>query len=77
MAVDTLEMAQAMRKAELPQEHAGMVAEQIDKGLWSGDLATEGSVRAEFANLSCVLSRRLVGMLLLQTGLIVALMKLL
>jgi hypothetical protein len=77
VAVDTLEMAQAMRKAGLPQEQADSIAEQIGKGFRSDDLATKEFVRAEIAKLSSDLSWRLAGMLLLQAGLVVTLMKLL
>jgi hypothetical protein len=49
MAVDTLEMAQAMRQAGLPQEHADTIAEQIGKGFRSEELATKEFVRAEIA----------------------------
>ena len=33
MTLDTLEMAQAMRRSGLPQEQADTIAEQIGKGL--------------------------------------------
>jgi hypothetical protein len=77
MAVDTLEMAQAMRRSGLPQEQADTIAEQIGRSLRSDDLATKEFVRAEIAKLSSDLSWRLAGMLLVQGGLVVTLMKLL
>ena len=78
MAVDTLEMAQAMRRSGLPQEQADTIAEQIGKGFRSDDLATKEFVRAEIAQAEQrSLSWRLAGMLLLQAGLVVTLMKLL
>ena len=49
MAVDTLEMAQAMRQAGLPREQADVIAEQIGKGFASDELATKKFVRAEIA----------------------------
>jgi hypothetical protein len=49
MAVDTLEMAQAMRKSGLPQEQAETIAEQIAKGVANDELATKEFVRAEIA----------------------------
>jgi hypothetical protein len=83
MAVDTLEMAQAMRKAGLPQEQADTIAEQIAKGFASDELATKEFVRAEIATLRTelhkemgLLSWKLAGMLLLQAGLVAALTKL-
>ena len=51
MAVDTLEMAQAIRRSGLPQEQAGTIAEQIGKGFASDDLATKEFVRVEIADL--------------------------
>ena len=77
MTVDTLEMAQAMRRSGLPQEQADTIAEQIGKGFRSDDLATKKFGRAEIAKLSSGLSWRLAGMLLVQGGLVVTLMKLL
>jgi hypothetical protein len=77
MAVDTLEMAQAIRRSGLPQEQADTIAEQIGRSLRSDDLATKEFVRAEIAKLSSDLSWRLAGMLLVQGGLVVTLMKLL
>ena len=49
VAVDTLEMALAMRRAGLPQEQAEIIAEQIGKGFASDELATKEFVRAEIA----------------------------
>ena len=91
MAVDTLEMAQAMRRVGLPQEQADVIAEQIAKGFRSEELATKEFVRAEIAALRTELHKELgalrhdmgqlswkmAGMLLLQAGLVVTLMKLL
>ena len=77
MTLDTLEMAQAMRRSGLPQEQADTIAEQIGKGFRSDDLATKEFVRGELAKLSSDLSWRLVGMLLVQAGLVVTLVKLL
>ena len=91
MAVDTLEMAQAMRRVGLPQEQADVIAEQIAKGFRSDELATKEFVRAEIAALRTELHKELgalrhdmgqlswkmAGMLLLQAGLVVTLMKLL
>ena len=74
--MDTLEMALAMRRAGLPQEQADVIAEQIGKGFSSDELATKEFVRAEIAKLGSDLSWRLAGMLLLQAGLVVTLMKL-
>ena len=51
VAVDTLEMALAMRRAGLPQEQAEIIAEQIGKGFASDELATKEFVRAEIAAL--------------------------
>ncbi|HEX6015898.1 MAG TPA: hypothetical protein VFY87_29680 [Geminicoccaceae bacterium] len=51
MAVDTREMAQAMRQAGLPQQQADVIAEQIGKGFASDELATKEFVRAEIAAL--------------------------
>ena len=42
VAVDTLEMALAMRRAGLPQEQAEVIAEQIGKGFASDELANCG-----------------------------------
>ena len=51
MTVDTLEMAQAMRRSGLPQEQADTIAEQIGKGFANDELATKEFVRAEIAGL--------------------------
>jgi hypothetical protein len=91
VAVDTLEMAQAMRNVGLPREQADVIAEQIAKGFRSEELATKEFVRAEIAALRTafhkepsalhkelgLLSRKIAGMLLLQAGLVAALTKLL
>ena len=88
MAVDTLEMAQVLRKAGLPQAQAETVAERIAKGLASDELATKEFVRAEVAALRGdlraeqhremgLLSWKMAGMLLLQAGPVAALTKLL
>ena len=77
MAVDTLGMAQAIRKSGVQQEEADTIAEQIGKGFRSDDLANKEFVRAEIAKLGSDLSSCLAGMFLLQAGLVVTLMKLL
>ena len=84
MAVDTLEMAQAIRRSGLPQEQADTIAEQIGKGFASGELATKEFVRSEIASLRAELHRemgllswKMAGMLLLQAGLVATLTKLL
>ncbi|MFZ1425499.1 MAG: hypothetical protein WAS21_01870 [Geminicoccaceae bacterium] len=95
MAVDTLEIAQAIRRSGLPQEQADTIAEQIGKGFASDDLATKEFVRAEIADLRTDLTRQMgelraelhkemgllswktAGMLLLQTGLVATLTRLL
>jgi hypothetical protein len=84
MAVDTLEMAQAIRRSGLPQEQADTIAEQIGKGFASDELATKEFVRSEIAALRVELHRemgllswKMAGMLLLQPGLVATLTKLL
>ena len=88
MAVDTLEMAQAMRMAGLPEAQAKTIAEQIARGLASDELATKEFVRAEIAaqrgDLRTELHREMgllfwkrAGMLLLQAGPVATLTKLL
>lgn len=59
MAVDTLEMAQAMRRSGLPQEQADTIAEQIGKSFASDELATKQFVRAEVADLRTDLTRQM------------------
>ena len=80
VAVDTLEMAQAMRNVGLPQEQADAIAEQIGKGFNSDELATKVFVRAEIPALRTelqkemgLLSWKMAGMLLLQAGLVATL----
>jgi hypothetical protein len=51
MTVDTLEMAQAMRRVGLLLGQADVIAEQIGKGFSSDELATKEFVRAEIAHL--------------------------
>jgi hypothetical protein len=62
MAVDTLEMAQAMRRSGLPQEQADAIAEQIGKGFTSEELATKEFVRAEIAGLRAELHKEMGGL---------------
>jgi hypothetical protein len=45
MAVDTLEMAQAMRNVGLPRKQAETIAERIAEGSASDELATAEFVR--------------------------------
>ena len=59
MAVDTLEMAQAMRRSGLPQEQADSIAEQIGKGFTSDELATKEFMRAEIAGLRTELHKQM------------------
>ena len=62
MAVDTLEMAQAIRRSGLSQEQADTIAEQIGKGLSSEELATKEFVRAEIAGLRAELHQEMGGL---------------
>lgn len=62
MAVDTLEMAQAMRRSGLPQEQADTIAEQIGKGFASEELATKEFVRSEIAGLRAELQKEMSGL---------------
>lgn len=59
MAVDSLEMAQAMRRSGLPQEQADTIAEQIGKGFTSEELATKEFLRAEIAGLCADLRKEM------------------
>ena len=59
MTLDTLEMAQAMRRSGLPQEQADTIAEQIGKGFTSEELATKEFVRAEIAGLRADLRKEM------------------
>ena len=62
MTLDTLEMAQAMRRSGLPQEQADAIAEQIGKGFTSEELATKEFVRAEIAGLRAELQKEMSGL---------------
>ncbi len=59
MPVDTLEMAQAMRRSGIPSEQADTIAEQIGKGFTSEELATKEFVRAEIAGLRADLRKEM------------------
>ena len=62
MTVDTLEMAQAMRRSGLPQEQADTIAEPIGKGFTSEELATKEFMRAEIAGLRAELHKEMGGL---------------
>ena len=59
MAVDTLAMAQAMRRSGLPQEQAEAIAEQIGKAVRSRRLATKEFVGAEITCLRADLRKEM------------------